>query len=273
MSQKINTKLTGMFVLTAAFILIGTFLLMNRDNLSSHSLKYVLYFEDSVKGLSVGAPVVLNGVPVGRVSNISLITDVKDLSFKIPVTIEINTNSFQQRKTNRADSLWKIEYSSRSSQIQMMHELIEKGLRARLITQSILTGQMMVELSFYPDTKPVFRGGKESIPEIPTLPSSIAEITKTFQNLPIHKMAINLNETLSELRTLLQTINAKAPQTTANVTSISQNVNEILSPNSQTVTDLNRFLKEAAAAAQSLHNWADYLERHPEALLRGKGGY
>lgn len=273
MDQKNNIKLTGMFVLTAIFILVGTFLLMNRDNLSSHSLKYVLYFEDSVKGLSVGAPVVLNGVPVGRVSNISLITDVKDLSFKIPVTIEINTHSFQERQSKGVDSLWKIEYFSRKSQIQMMQKLIEKGLRARLITQSILTGQMMVELSFYPDTKPVFRGGKENIPEIPTLPSSIAEITKTFQNLPIHKMAVNLNDTLIELRTLLRTINENAPQTTANVTSISKNVNAILSPNSPTVTDLNRFLKEAASAAQSLHNWADYLERHPEAILKGKGGY
>ena len=273
MTDKPNTKLTGMFVLTALFVLVGTFLMINKDNLVSHTLKYVMYFDGSVKGLSVGAPVVLNGVPVGRVSNISLLTDVKNLSFKIPVTIEINANSFQDKQMNAGDSPWRIEYYTRKSQIELFHELIQKGLRGRLITQSILTGQMMIELSFYPDTPIILRGGKDGEMEIPTLPSSLMEFSKTLQNLPIHKIAVNFLDVLEELRSLLKTFNETLPVTAKNVSDITQNVNSLTSPDSQTVSDLNRLLNESAAAARALHDWADYLERHPEALLKGKGGY
>lgn len=273
MTDKPNTKLTGMFVLTALFVLVGTFLMINKDNLVSHTLKYVMYFDGSVKGLSVGAPVVLNGVPVGRVSNISLLTDVKNLSFKIPVTIEINSRSFQDKQMYAGNSPWRIEYYTRKSQIELFHELIQKGLRGRLITQSILTGQMMIELSFYPDTPIILRGGKDGEMEIPTLPSSLMEFSKTLQNLPIHKIAVNFLDVLEELRSLLKTFNETLPVTAKNVSDITQNVNSLTSPDSQTVSDLNRLLNESAAAARSLHDWADYLERHPEALLKGKGGY
>ena len=273
MTDKPNTKLTGMFVLTALFVLIGTFLMINKDNLASHTLKYVMYFDGSVKGLSVGAPVVLNGVPVGRVSNISLLTDIKNLTFKIPVTIEINSRSFQDKQMYAGNSPWRIEYYTRKSQIELFHELIQKGLRGRLITQSILTGQMMIELSFYPDTPIILRGGKDGEMEIPTLPSSLMEFSKTLQNLPIHKIAVNFLDVLEELRSLLKTFNETLPVTAKNVSDITQNVNSLTSPDSQTVSDLNRLLNESAAAARSLHDWADYLERHPEALLKGKGGY
>ena len=271
MNEKPNVRLIGMFVLTAAFVLIGTFLLINRDNLSSNSVKYVLYFDGSVKGLSVGSAVVFNGVPVGRVENIALLTDMKDLSFKIPVTIEISTKNFHGTERRHPESLWSIERYMRHSQMELFHELIAKGLRARLITQSILTGQMMIELSFFPDSKAVFRG-TDPATEIPTVPSSMAEFSKTFQNLPIHQTVVNLNDALQSLNTLLKTVNANAPELLAEIENVSQNVNLLLAPNSQTVTDLNRFLREASMTAQSLRSWADYLERHPEALLKGKGG-
>ena len=273
MTDKPNTKLTGMFVLTALFVLVGTFLMINKDNLASHTLKYVMYFDGSVKGLSVGAPVVLNGVPVGRVSNISLLTDIKNLTFKIPVTIEINSRSFQDKQMYAGNSPWRIEYYTRKSQIELFHELIQKGLRGRLISQSILTGQMMIELSFYPDTPIILRGGADDEMEIPTLPSSMMELTKTLQNLPLHKIAVNFLDVLEELRSLLKTFNEAMPATAKNVSDITQNINSLTSPDSQTVSDLNRLLNESAAAARSLHDWADYLERHPEALLKGKGGY
>ena len=72
MSQKANPRLIGVFILIAFFVSIGTFFMMNRDRFFSHTTKYVLYFQGSVKGLNVGSPVVFNGVPIGRIINISL---------------------------------------------------------------------------------------------------------------------------------------------------------------------------------------------------------
>lgn len=94
MSQKANPRLIGVFILIAFFVSIGTFFMMNRDRFFSHTTKYVLYFQGSVKGLNVGSPVVFNGVPIGRIINISLVTDMQTLEIKIPVIIETNANSF-----------------------------------------------------------------------------------------------------------------------------------------------------------------------------------
>ena len=75
MVQKANPKLIGIFILAAFFIFIATFLLINQDRFFSRSIKYVMYFQGSIKGLNVGSPVVFNGVPIGRVIGISLVTD------------------------------------------------------------------------------------------------------------------------------------------------------------------------------------------------------
>ncbi len=73
MSQKANPRLIGVFILIAFFVSIGTFFMMNRDRFFSHTTKYVLSCQGSVKGLNVGSPVVFNGVPIGRIINISFV--------------------------------------------------------------------------------------------------------------------------------------------------------------------------------------------------------
>ena len=70
MSQKANPRLIGVFILIAFFVSIGTFFMMNRDRFFSHTIKYVLYFQGSVKGLNVGSPVVFNGVPIGSLRGV-----------------------------------------------------------------------------------------------------------------------------------------------------------------------------------------------------------
>lgn len=269
MNNTPNKRLIGAFVTIAFILLFGTFLLIKRDVLSTRTTSFVMFFEGSVKGLSVGAPVVFNGVPIGRVSNIALTANIQDLSFQIPVTVEIYSDNFSEKRKHK--SFWDMDFYQKNDQKVIFHQLIQKGLRARLIMQSILTGQMMIELSFYPDTKIILRGSGR-IPEIPTLPSSFVEMSRIFQNLPIHQIATNLNTFLQQLNTLLLSVNNETPTLFANINSISKNVNMLISPDSQTVLDLNRLLKDSAFAAQSLRNWADYLERHPEALLKGKGG-
>ena len=272
MSQKANPRQIGIFVIVALVIFAGTFLLINKDKFFSASTKNVLYFQGSVKGLAVGSPVVFNGVPVGRVIGISLMTDIQDLNFRIPVYIETDEHNFvlmgkNGRKVNDRDML--------------MEKLIEKGLRARLITQSVLTGQMMIDLNFYPNS-PLILHGNTKFPEIPTLPSTIEELSRTFQDMPIRQMAVTLNETLSELKQLIGYLNQKAPQilkdagdVTKALVSASKKADKTMdtfSENSRTMIELNKTVKDFGYAAQSIRNWADYLERHPEALIRGKGG-
>ena len=279
MSQKANPRLIGVFILIAVFVSIGTFFLMNRDRFFSQTTKYVLYFQGSVKGLNIGSPVVFNGVPVGRVINISLVTDMQTLEVRIPVTIETNANSFiilskKKRITPRAGN---------EEIRRFTDEMIAKGLRARLIPQSILTGQMMIDLSYLPGTPVILMPTTLKMIQIPTLPSISDELAKTLQKMPLDETFKRLNKLLEESSVLVSALNADAPEIvkeirkiTALVESMSLKADKALdsfNEDSRTMLDLNKMLRDFSAAAESLRNWADYLERHPEALLKGKGGY
>ncbi len=299
--QKANPKLIGVFILAAFFIFIATFLLINRDRFFSRSIKYVLYFQGSIKGLNVGSPVVFNGVPIGRVIRISLVTDVQTLQIRIPVYIETNKNSFIVLNAGNRSS---------EKDIRIFTEkMIAKGLRAKLENQSLLTGQMMIGLSYYPDTPIILQGNNPKIIEIPTLPSTSEELLQTLQKLPLQKTLTNLNVLLSEADGLLKMINNDSPDVIKDVSlmmdalrDVAQKTRKALGSfdnvaheventlevfnnsmksfdnsvksfheDSPTMLDLNKMLRDFSTAARSLQNLTDYLERHPESLLRGKG--
>lgn len=273
MIQKANPKMIGSFILAAFFIFIAVFLLVNQDRFFSKSIKYVLYFQGSIKGLNVGSPVMLNGVPIGRVIRISLITDVKTMEIQTPVYIETNQNSFIVTNGNGR---------SKEDIQEFTDKMIAKGLRAKLESQSLLTGQKMIAMGFFPDTPILLRKHNPKIVEIPTLPSTSEELMQTFHKLPLQKTVESLNSALTDADKLLQRLNEDSPsimknidQITSSLAKVSKKAEKALSSfdeDSRTMLDLNKMLRDFSSAAQSLRNWADYLERHPEALLRGKGG-
>ena len=279
MSQKANPRLIGVFILIAVFVSIGTFFLMNRDRFFSQTMKYVLYFQGSVKGLNIGSPVVFNGVPVGRVINISLVTDMQTLEVRIPVTIETNANSFIILSKKK-----RINPRAGNEEIRRFtEEMIAKGLRARLIPQSILTGQMMIDLSYLPGTPVILTPTSLKTIQIPTLPSISDELAKTLQKMPLDETFKRLNKVLEETDKLVAALNGDVPEIIKEMRKITHSVESItkkadktldsFDEDSRTMLDLNQMLRDFSAAAASLRNWADYLERHPEALLKGKGGY
>ena len=273
MVQKANTKLIGTFVLTAFFIFIATFLLINRDRFFSRSIKYVLYFQGSIKGLNVGSQVVFNGVPIGRVVGISLITNMQTMEIQTPVYIETNEKSFIVTNTRGR---------SKEDLQEFTDKMIAKGLRAKLVSQSFLTGQMMVAMGFYPDTPVVLQKHNPKMVEIPTVPSTGEELLQTFQKLPLQETLENLNRLLVETNRLVQFVNGDSPEMVKNVLSMTASLSSAagkaeralssFDEDSRTMMDLNKMFRDFSSAAQSLRNWSDYLERHPEALLRGKGG-
>ncbi len=273
MVQKANPKLIGIFILAAFFIFIATFLLVNQDRFFSRSIKYVLYFQGSIKGLNVGSPVVFNGVPIGRVIGISLVTDVQTMEVQIPVYIETNEKNFIVLNTGGR---------SKEDIQEFTDKMIGKGLRAKLENQSLLTGQMMIGLSYYPGTPVVLQNRNPKIIEIPTLPSTGEELLQTLQKLPLRQTMMNLNTLLVEADDLIRLISGDSPAVMKDISTLTRSLSQVaqkmenalnsFDEDSRTMLDLNKMLRNFGAAAQSLRNWSDYLERHPEALLRGKGG-
>jgi paraquat-inducible protein B len=320
MSRRANPTLIGAFVVGALVLAIAAVLLLGSGNLFVNKPRFVLYFKGSVKGLSVGSPVNFRGVNIGTVTNIRLVMGMSPSEIRIPVTIEIDPASFVRGKQM-------IKQMSAQSK-ENINRLIRAGLRAQLQLQSLLTGQLFIQLDFYPGT-PVERVGGTEYPEIPTIPTPIEKITKKLEDFPVekimnnilstsegvnalvnspelHQAALSLNEALKSIDGLvksseLQQSIASLHTALDELGTLSRNLNgrlEPLSSDMHAMLDESRLamaqaratlestqhlvndqkllysidnaLAEITAAARSIHELSDFLERQPQSLLRGK---
>lgn len=271
MSKQVNAKTVGLFIIIGFFIFFGIIakFTLNRIMPSQNNL-FVMYFQESVKGLNVGSPVVLEGVEIGKVSQIELIANPQTLDFSIPVYIRFN----KIREVNDVSFLGIVEKK------KMLADMIHRGLRARLATQSYLTGQLMIELIMLPESKVVLKNDPQTrgIPEIPTTLSTIGELSKGFQDLPLREMVDRTNRILSTVETQLPIILPQISQMLETVHKTAEEIdkavpksNQAFGKMNQTLNNSNRTLNDISNAAKSIRNLADYLERHPESLLKGKG--
>lgn len=319
MSPKTYKTLVGAFVLGGIALFTAGMILLGSGKIFKHTLKYTMYFDGSVSGLSVGAPIVFRGVPMGSVTQISLVTSPRESSISIPVTVSIDDTSFIN---SEGDPL------SEEEQAHIIHRMVERGLRARLQMASLITGQSRIELDFFPNAPINFRS---SIPEweIPTIPSPIDTLQRTLARLPLEKIADSLTNILTSItaavgegqlqeamnkfgyafdsmgsfftdpavrkafsdaleqvdlatRSIQKEIPGALAAFTDTMRSLAKTANEItkvansaeyaVNRDSPTMNDLRRLLKDAASAARSLRNFADMLERNPEALLKGRQG-
>ena len=188
-AQKYRTTV-GAFVLGGLSLLALGFILLGGGRLLSNDMQYVLYFDGSVSGLSTGAPVVFRGVPMGSVTRINLVANTKDSNVTIPVYIRIDEQSFVRARGSAP--------ISETVREEIIRRMVQRGLRARLQLQSLITGQYRIELDFFPGTPAVFRSGTPDT-EIPTIPSPIDTLQTTLSQLPLESMAHALESILQNL--------------------------------------------------------------------------
>lgn len=257
MQQNKTYKKVGLFVVIGFACLIGIiFNYVSQKYSTDDRDLVVMYFEESIQGLSVGSSVVLQGVEIGQVKKINLVTDLETGTFKTPVYVLFDTKRtttyYEDKKFGRRE--------------QILDKLIEKGLKARLISANLLTGQLMIDLFMDAKQPAVLRGNGE-YPEIPTVLSDFAKFSEGLQRLPLH-------ETLTRMGDVLVDLDEKLPTILDNVAKITTNFDHMLDRKSgelsKTLLNANATMEEISKASRSIKNLTDYLERHPEALLRGK---
>ena len=247
-------KMIGLFMAVGLAVLTIIFGLFIKSKFFSGDGKVlVMYFEESINGLNVGSPVVFKGVQIGKVVNIELIANAEDLSFRIPVYVKM----YADQSINNSETYGEKE--------MILNALIAKGLRARLTTQSYLTGQLMIELEMLPDTPIVLRRPKyeEEFLEVPTVLSPLGEISKGIQDLP-------LKESVEQFRQFFTSLNDEMPQVKKMISSMSKLIDGNAGAAADTLDNFNQAAVNISQAAKALRNFADYIERHPEALLKGK---
>ena len=307
-----NQTIVGLFTLGATVLfLAGIFFFGGRD-LFQKDTEYVVYFDGSVGGLTVGSPVVLRGVPLGKVTRVSLVASPKDSAITIPVHFTIDSKSLL--RSNGQEVSEEMEH-------RLVRRLVDLGLRARLEVKSIITGQLNIELDFQPEVPAEYHSTTPDM-EIPSAPSIIAALQERFEELPLERMSKSLDSILTRVAEALddgklkdglaafaatfeethrilngsnlhestknvmqgldstsQSLAKNLPtavenfnKAMANLAAATAQANTLLDRNSSTVQDLRRLLRDGAEASRALRNLADMLERNPEALLKGKRG-
>ncbi|MFH2058945.1 MAG: MlaD family protein [Pseudomonadota bacterium] len=264
---------------------------------------FILFFEGSVRGLNVGAPVEFKGIKVGTVKDVRLEFNNQDATFRIPVLIEIEPERIVSKNEEAIASL-----------PQTINRLIEQGLRARLQTGSLLTGQLYIELDMHPDTSIRLVNTDSRFPELPTIPANLEQMTnsikrvlakmekleitqigsellKTLQgtNKLIHKPELDkavddFGQSLHLLKTVLYKLDQRVEPIAANLeNAIGAGhktlekaqitlglIDEVLKPGSPLQHRVFELTEELSEMARSIRTLVDMLERNPNAIIFGK---
>jgi paraquat-inducible protein B len=321
MKKKISPTIIGAFVLGALGLLVAVILILGSGKLFVQSRDFILYFDSSVNGLRVGAPVKFKGVEIGSVKEI-LLSLSSDMSVqRIPVVVRIDAEKIKKRGGS----------SVALTDPEVAKALIDQGLRGQLQMESLVTGLLYVGLDFFPDTPAHFvQSAQENSKymEIPTIPSIfeqaqdvVSSIVARLQEVDFKSLLTSLEQTSSGVNSLVtspelkaslqglqkaipkleetivtvrdaaktldsnvQTATSDLKQTTSDMRAALKqasdtmkgaedaiaNVKTLVDPDSQTFYELTRSLREVSAAARSMRQLSNYLERNPRALIFGK---
>ncbi|WP_050983179.1 intermembrane transport protein PqiB [Cupriavidus basilensis] len=239
----------------------------------------VLYFDQSVRGLSPGAPVDFRGIAVGQVRSIGIEYQRDKKSFRMPVIVELYPSRIGLGARDLADK----QHARGIADV-----LNKRGLRAQLRTGNLLTGQVFVAFDFFANAPPVKLSLDTAVPELPTMPGTFDELQTKFGDIvskldkvPFDQIGQDLRTTMASLEKMLGNADKLATQLNGDVIpqitvalqdarKTLQTANAALDSSGPMQQDARRMMRELTRTAISLRTLTDYLEGHPEAVVRGK---
>lgn len=232
----------------------------------------LFYFNGSVRGLKEGAPVEFRGIKIGEVVNLRLQIDASDFSIKIPVLAELEKGHFEILGANDSDII------QNDNQLAAFNRLVHNGLRAQLKTGSLITGANYIDFDIYKDAAPAELTIENNLAVMPTIPTAIdaittgvTEILNKIAAMPLEQIGHDLGAAVKQTRVMLQSDQIESALKNLNATldetqKFARSFNTVITP------QVDSMLRELKNASRSIKAMADYLERHPEALLQGKQG-
>jgi paraquat-inducible protein B len=330
-ARQANRTLIGGFVVGAVALAVAAATVLGSGKLFQHRQTFVMFFSGSITGLSVGSPVEFRGVKVGAVRKIAAVFDPKDLSITIPVYVDFDPKGMIVANRGQAFAGGERDLSNGEGFYQ---PLLDKGLKAQLEIQSLLTSQLYISLDFHPEMPTKLVGLDARYPEIPTIPSLREQILSKLQKLPDEIISAtegveqlvrspatqetmrDLAVTIRDLDALIREIRAEVKPLAVSVKASSDAARRTFTQAEQTLAlkegpagemaasiietvrkagasldqtrstlgsyervamqnanvgyELSRALGELEGAARAIRSLADYLDRHPEAIVKGR---
>ncbi len=296
--RQVNSRLLGAFVLGAIVLAVAAVAFLGGDDLFAKRRRFVAYFQQSIKGLRVGAPVQFRGIPIGEVTAIEGVYDPASQSVTPRILLEV-----------KPETLVNVHLPDDERKYPVLPNLVPHGLRLSLRTQSLLTGQLYVAMDFHPGEAPRWLDSAEDpYPELPTIDSGLDETLAKLQALPIEEMLVQATRTLEaaeevlrdpqlghviaslgvflrdadalvvEARGSLENLEGRLSRDT--LTSIEGAMRQAesalgllqdrLSEDGALNQELLTALRDISSAARGVRALAWELEEHPESLVRGR---
>lgn len=228
--MKRHALLVGSFLIGALVLAVAGVLWLSGADLFQQQVRAVIYFKGNVSGLYIGAPVTFRGVQVGQVMNIGIEVDRQTLAASIPVHVRLQPSAVYVNGGNEKAPI-------------DIDQLVQRGLRARLVAQSFVTGQRAIDLDFAPDTPAERLGRNGGEPEIPAQPDRFGALIDQVAELPLRQTVEDLRNTLQALQKTLTTAQATLDITAREV--------------SATAGEARRTLATAAGAIQQVERNAN----------------
>ncbi|MBY0274095.1 MlaD family protein [Candidatus Binatia bacterium] len=305
MSKRVSPTLIGAFVIGALALVAGAIVVLGSMSFFSTVYRFVLYFEDSVDGLVVGAPVKFKGVQIGSVEQILLVPGDEVLRPRIAVLIGLDETRIRSLSGRTA-----------TFTEQEVSQAIDNGLRGTLASQSLLTGLLFVSLNYETDAPPAkLLPDTFGYQQIPTVPSRVEQVAQTANDIfkkmqaldwqglfdSIHEtmnglrdlvadrqtqdVTRQLNETLESVRQLANRVDARVDPLARDVQDLGKSVKDsltkidrvtaelgnLLQHDSPFTYDVSRTLRELESAARSIRELANSLDQNPNQVIFGRG--
>jgi paraquat-inducible protein B len=227
----------GSFVLGALVLGVIAILTFGGTHLFSRSLRVVVVFKDSIAGLEVGAPVTFRGVRIGRVDGMRLHLDERHHTSWIPVYLDVYIDRISW--TNGSVGTTRVD----------LQAAVDSGLRAQLVSQSLVSGQMSVNLDYRPDIPAQQAAYPEDAFEIPTIPSDIQNLKDELLHIDLPGIALKTQQVLVSMQHTLEEIDgtigplATSLQSTLATTTVA--VRNLQADSARTVADIDRLANES----------------------------
>lgn len=242
-----NYTIIGGFLIGALVLLAAAILTFGGTKLFSHSRQAVIFFNQSVLGLSQGSRVLFRGVQIGTVKQVQIRLDPKAGKSHIAVTIEITGDAVMLNGKKRPSNL-------------TIPQLVQRGLRAQLVVYSYVTSQLAVNLDFEPGTQPKFAVDPHQLelPEIPAVPSEIEQLKDQVANLPWKQTLTTVNQTMQSMISLANDLDKTLNQLAPNLEKTTTTTRKTLDAVREAVNANN---KELQATIRSMHELTDHANK------------